>query len=95
MQTCNKTKQLWQEQEVGVNDPASTPFKKHLLKLSVVTGVFVYNGDVPVIVVPHEILLQLVLVLHYNFAHVGRDKLLDLLFDRVWYPSKYKVAHDL
>ena len=34
-------------------------------------------------------------MLHYNFAHVQRDKLLDLLFDRMWHPSKYNVAHDV
>ena len=71
------------------------PFKKHLSKLSVVKDVLVYNGDAPVIVVPRDILLELVFVVHYNFAHVGRDKLLDLLFDRMWHLSKYKVAHDV
>ena len=39
MQICNKTKQLGQEQEVGINDPASTYFyQQFVLKICLELG---------------------------------------------------------
>ena len=35
------------------------------------------------------------LALHHHFAHVGRDKVLDLLHNLVWHPLKYSVVSDI
>ena len=46
-------------------------------------------------IVPFPLLVELILVIHYNFAHIGRDKILNLVQQNVWHPSAYKVASDV
>lgn len=74
---------------------SAKPFVRHISKLKVENNVLVYCSPAPVVVVTYLLLIELLLMLHYKFAHVGRDKLLDLLFNLIWHPSKYKVANDI
>ena len=70
-------------------------FKRHFIKLSIVNNVLVYNNLHSVIVVTFAMFLELALVLHYKFAHVGRDKLLDLMDNSLWHPSRFKTVSDV
>ena len=71
------------------------PFIRHSSKLSISHDTLIYNSIRPIIVVPFKIALDLALSLHYNFAHVGREKVLDLLSNLGWHPSNYKIARDV
>ena len=53
------------------------------------------NGPYKLFIVPFSLLVELILVIHYNFAHIGRDKILNLVQQNVWHPSAYKVASDV
>lgn len=58
-------------------------------------NVLVFCDLRPVIIVPCNVVVELALVLHVNFAHSGRDKLIALLGDLVWHPSRYQVVSDV
>ena len=70
-------------------------FAKHHSSLSVENGILMYSNPVPVVAVPFDFLVGIVLVLHNEFAHVGRDKLLGLVRDLFWHPSRYKICNDV
>ena len=69
-------------------------YRRFVSKLKIIDDVLVY-GDSNVIVVPFNVVLELTISVHFNFAHIGRDKLSALLFDLVWHPSKLKVIADV
>lgn len=71
------------------------PFRYHANKLSLINNIIVYSQPKPVIVVSFTIALEIALVVHFDFAHIGRDKLLDLLHSLIWHPSRYKIVNDL
>ena len=71
------------------------PYFRHASKLFMNNGILAYNGPNPVVVIPFNHLVELTVNIHRQFAHIGRDKVLDLLFNRVWHPSKYRVANDV
>ena len=71
------------------------PFIRHASKLSISHDILIYHSITSIIVVPFEIALDLALSFHYNFAHVGRDKVLDLMSHLVWHPANYKIANDV
>ena len=52
-------------------------------------------GDHNVVVVPFKVCLDLVVVLHFNYAHIGRDKLLSLMSKLLWHPKKYNIVSDV
>ena len=60
-----------------------------------VNGAVVYSNPEPMLVISFYYLVELCLALHFQFAHVGRDKLLDLLSHIVWHPAKYQVINDI
>jgi hypothetical protein len=72
-------------------------FSRHAHRLSIIDDTLVYNdNDVShVIVVPLNIVLEIAIVLHFGFAHVGRDKLLDLMTNLVWHPMRYSIVSDV
>ena len=70
-------------------------FSRYRNKLSIVNGAVVYSDPKLTLVISFHYLVELCLALHHEFAHVGRDKLLDLLAYMVWHPSKYQVVNDI
>ena len=46
-------------------------------------------------VVPVGMLVEVMLVVHYNMAHVGRQKLIELVGQHVWHPTMRAVAEDI
>ena len=71
-------------------------FARFHKRLEVYNGLLVYNFNcAKIIVVPFNILLEMAVTLHYDLAHIGRDKLMDLISDLGWHPSKYKVVNDI
>jgi hypothetical protein len=70
-------------------------FTHHASKLNVRNNILTFTNSCEIIVLTFKLTVELILFLHYNFAHVGRDKILNMLFDLVWHPSKYKIANDV
>lgn len=70
-------------------------FSRYASKLSIVNGIVVYNCPEPIIVVPHHCVVEIALFLHFHYAHVGRDKLLNLMFNLLWHPTKYTIVSDV
>ena len=71
-----------------------TEYRRYAKKLSIVDNVIVFN-ECNVIVVPSKIVVELAVAVHFNFSHIGRDKLMSLLFDLVWHPRKTKIISDV
>ena len=46
-------------------------------------------------VVSFKFMLDLAIFIHCNFGHIRRDKLLGLVPDSVWHPSKYQIINDI
>ena len=69
-------------------------FKRFGNKLFILDDVLVF-GDSRVIVVPFSVVLELAISIHFNFAHVGRDKLNALLDKLVWHPGKSKLIAEI
>ena len=69
-------------------------FVRYVDKL-IVNGILVCKSPDPLIVVPFEILVDLIIVLHCKFAHIGRDKVLALVNTLVWHPQRYQVANEV
>ena len=69
-------------------------YRRHANNLKVIDGVVVY-GINNVVVVPSKMVLELTLTIHFNFAHVGRDKLVGLLYDLLWHPKKRQIISDV
>ena len=70
-------------------------FARHARKLSINHGLLTYCGPKPIIVVPFSSMVELVISVHFGMAHIGRDKIIDLLYDLVWHPNKYKTVSDV
>ena len=73
-------------------DKSLTRYKRFSKKIEIINDTLTHSK---VIIVPFKILVQVALAVHHEFAHVGRDKLLNLLSDLVWHPSLNKVVTDL
>jgi hypothetical protein len=52
------------------------------------------NNDLK-FVAPNKMYVEVALLLHHEFAHIGRDKLLHVLDSLMWHPARYKVANDI
>ena len=71
-------------------------FKRHCSKLFVESDALWYRSDTgPVAVVPFPFLVQLLLDLHEQYSHLGRNKLLKLVEKSVWHPSLSQVVSDI
>ena len=53
-----------------------------------------YNGK-SLFVTTFKLLIEYALVLHYKMGHIGRDKILNLIYQSIWHPSTYKVVSDI
>ena len=71
------------------------PFARYLDRLFIEDDILFYRESKSLIVVSFSILVDLSVMLHNNFSHVGREKLLDLLSTIVWHPKRYMVASDI
>jgi transposase InsO family protein len=58
-------------------------------------GVIWYQGAIAVVVITHELLVDLAVRVHRNMAHIGRDKAVHLLKQHVWHPQLYRVCQDV
>lgn len=75
---------------------ALSSFKRHASYLSVVDEVLMYqNNDRSVPVISFGLMVEIILVLHHQLAHIGRDKILGLVSDQFFHPSIRKVADDI
>ena len=72
--------------------PNISNFRRYRGKLSISEGVLLYDGAA---VVSIGVVTDIILALHSNFAHVGRDKMVDLMRELVWHPSKLKIISDV
>ena len=71
-------------------------FKKHHSNLRVEDDIVVYHSSKSVVpVITFKVLVELMLVVHYNMSHIGRQKLLEMVRQQVWHPSLGKVAGDI
>jgi len=71
------------------------PFKRNAASISLRNDVLVFSGNKSVPLVPFNILVDVVLSVHYEFAHIGRDKVIDVVRGFVWHPDLYKVSNDV
>ena len=55
----------------------------------------VCNAEEPVMLVPHKFITGVAIILHNEYAHVGRDKLIYLIRKVFWHPSLYNVCNDV
>ena len=70
-------------------------FVRYSSKLFVEDGILIFKSkDKSIIVLPHEMLV-VILLLHFKFAHEGRDKLQAMLLDVVWHPNKLRIIGDV
>ena len=69
-------------------------YRRHISNLSIVNDILVYGSN-NVVVVPRELIVELALTVHCQFAHIGRDKLRELLFNLCWHPGKGKIISDV
>ena len=70
-------------------------FTRYKEKLTLINDVICINLVKPVIVVPENVYCDIAMKLHHDFAHIGRDKLLNLMSSIVWNPSQYKICNDI
>ena len=70
-------------------------FSRYVNKLSVVDNIFVFCSPTPVIVILFSQMIEITILILVNFAHVRRDKVLDLLYDLMWHPSNYMIVNDV
>jgi hypothetical protein len=86
---------LMRETEIKAWPNCIKNFSRFVEKLSIQDGIIVYSNPNPVIVVSFNIILELATVIHFGFAHLGRDKLLDLISPLAWHPARYKISNDV
>lgn len=71
-------------------------FKRYSSKIKIENEILVFDSNgIKVPIVSFNLLVEVVLVLHHQFSHIGRDKVINLLGNQVWHPSAYKVASDV
>ena len=96
---CPELKSLYKvvNESIPIKDwpSAIKKYARYLDKISICDGVLRFDIDKPKIMVPFKVFVELCHKLHMDFAHIGRDKLLDLLSDIVWHPASYRVCNDV
>lgn len=72
-------------------------FKRYTHSLYVIDGILVYKApdERMIYVVTFNFLVEVLLVVHYQMAHLGRQKLIELVKKHIWHPSLSKVARDV
>lgn len=71
-------------------------FKRYREKLNVKNDVLLFSSSKGVVpVVSHELVIEVALVLHYHLAHIGRDKVRDLIDKHLWHPYLARVVSDV
>ena len=72
-------------------------FKRYQNCLEIVDGAIVYrdpSGNL-IYVVSFNLLVEILLVVHYRMAHLGRQKLIELVRQHIWHPSLSRVSSDI
>ena len=57
--------------------------------------VFEHSSGAFAVVITFDLLVEVMLVLHYHLAHPGRQRLISIVSQHVWHPSLAKVAADV
>ena len=71
-------------------------FRRYHKKLLLHRGLVVFTtSDVRVPVVTFPLMTEVVLVMHHQMAHVGRDKIVELISHQLWHPSILRVVEDV
>jgi hypothetical protein len=72
-------------------------FRRYREFLNIVEDILVFQGKGEMLscVVSFPFLVEITLVLHYKMAHLGRQKLMNLVSEHVWHPSLSKVSADI
>jgi hypothetical protein len=70
-------------------------FSRYLSKMFVRDVILYFNHEHPVFIASKSMLIDISLMLHLKFAHMGRDKVLHLLIDLIWHPLKYRVVDEI
>ena len=70
-------------------------YVRHAPNLIICEGIIGYGLEEPTMLVSHKFLTGVALVLHNEYAHVGRDKLRYLIRKIFWHPSLYNVCSDV
>ena len=68
-------------------------FGRYSHELYVENGLLYYGAKK--ILTPRSILVDIAVLIHSSYAHVGRDKLLQLVSEVAWHPSKYSIVKDI
>ena len=71
-------------------------FKRYHKDLILLNGILMKGDEQECYpVIPFELMVELALVFHHKLAHIGRDKILDLLNKEVWNPKAHQVVSDV
>mgnify|MGYP000628023706 CR=1 FL=1 len=71
-------------------------FKRYKDKLKIVDDTLIYNGGEHLAyVVTFNLLVEILLVVHHKMAHLGRQKLIELVRQHIWHPSLSRCAGDI
>ena len=71
-------------------------FRRYASLLCVKDDIVVYTGGERIAcVVSFDLLVEIMLAIHYNTAHPGRQKLIETTKEYVWHPSLISVAADI
>ena len=80
----NKGEQRWPKKVLQ--------FRRHREDLVIEEGIL-FHGTIPV--VTFNVLVELMLVIHHQMAHIGRQKLIEMTRRIIWHTSIAKVAGDI
>ena len=73
-----------------------TKYKRHREELSIKDNILIHRGVHDVVpVVTFQVLVEIMVTVHAKLAHIGRQKLIELVRRQVWNPSIAKVAADI
>ncbi|KAL7648346.1 UNVERIFIED_CONTAM: hypothetical protein RMT77_000252 [Armadillidium vulgare] len=73
-------------------------FKSHHRSLSIINDILYHYREDPQTnqyVISFPMLINIVLKLHWNCAHIGRNKLLELIYKYFWHPRTNQVVVDV
>jgi len=79
---------LWKSKCIG-------RFKHYVSQLQVMSGLLVRVSSNTVPVVPFRLLVEIVYKTHNQMAHIGRDKLVEIISRNFWHPGLESVAREL
>ena len=71
------------------------PYRRHYQALKLCDDLLIYQGEQAAPVVTFKVMVDLMLLVHYQMAHIGRQKLIEVVRSQAWHPSMTKIASDI